>query len=81
MEIKTIPSMIWVNEYNIKFKYETKRKNSKEQIRKITQIDKKTAERDFWLWIQNFNEEKPYRAMLNVEILSIDKVSGRYIEI
>lgn len=81
MQIKKIPSRIWVNDYIIKFKYVTKRNNFKEQSRVISQIDKNMAARDFWIYIQNFNEKMPYRAMLNVEILSVVENNGRFIGI
>ena len=81
MQIKKIPSRVWINDYVIKFKYLTKRNNMKEQLRVISQIDKNMAIRDFWIYIQDFNEKMPYRAMLNVEILSVAENNGRFIEI
>ena len=80
-EIKKIKSNIWVNDFIISFKYDTKRNNHKTQKRIITTIDENMAKRDFWLWINVNNEDKPYRAMLNVNILSIAKGEGRYISL
>jgi transposase len=77
--IKRIFSKIWVDDYLIKFEYDTKRKNHKEQTRLITQINKEAAERDFIIWMDVNNSDKPYRAMLNAQILSITKTNGRYI--
>lgn len=71
--IKSIKSRIDINEYIIEFGYETVRHNNKTQKRKVSNISKVKAIRDFWLWIQCFNEENPYRKMLNVKILSIEK--------
>lgn len=78
-QIKKIKSKIWVCDYIVEFEYDTKRNNHKTQKRLITTIDKKLAERDFWLWINVNNEDKPYRAMTNVKILDIAKREGRYI--
>lgn len=80
-EIKKIKSKIWVDDFIIEFEYDTKRNNHKTQKRMITTTDKKLAERNFWLWINVNNEDKPYRAMLNVNILSIAKGEGRYISL
>ncbi len=80
-EIKKLKSKIWVDDFIIEFEYDTKRNNHKAQKRMITTTDKKLAERDFWLWINVNNEDKPYRAMLNVNILSIVKGEGRYISL
>lgn len=79
-DLKSIPSRIWIDTYYIKFKYTTKRKNEKEQVRKIKQLNEDTAKRDFWIWIQTMSENEPHRAMLNVNILSIEKISGEFIE-
>lgn len=79
--IKKIKSNIWIDDYIIEFSYETKRKNKKVQKRIISHVNEKLATRDFWLWINTFNTDFEYRAMLNVKILSIEKVNGRYIEI
>lgn len=81
MDIKRIYSNIWIDDYIIEFSYETKRKNKKTQKRLITHADEKFATRDFWLWINTFNSENEYRAMLNVEILSVEKINGRYINL
>ena len=81
MEIKKIKSKIWVNDYVIEFEYYTKRNNHKTQKRMITTTDENLAKRDFWLWININNEDKPYRAMLNVNILSVVKGEGRYISL
>jgi hypothetical protein len=77
--IKRIRSKIWVDDFVIEFEYYTKRNNHKTQKRLITTTDPKLAERDFWLWININNEDKPYRAMTNVNILGIAKGEGRYI--
>jgi hypothetical protein len=79
MDIKRIFSKIWVDDYLIKFEYDTKRKNHKEQTRRISHISEDLARRDFIRWIDVNNSDKPYRAMLNVKILSIEKENGRYI--
>lgn len=79
-KIKKIPSRIWINKYNINFEYETKRGNRKSQERYIKQVDKDTAERDFWMWIETMKEKEPHRAMLNVNILSITYVGGKLIK-
>lgn len=79
-DLKSIPSRIWIDTYYIKFKYTTKRKNEKEQVRKIKQLNEDAAKRDFWIWIQTMSENEPHRAMLNVNILSIEKISGEFIE-
>lgn len=81
MDIKRIKSNIWVDDYIIEFAYETKRRNKKTQKRVLTHISEKLATRDFWLWINTFNTDYEYRAMLNVEILSIEKINGRYVEL
>lgn len=81
MNIKKINSNIWVDDYIIEFKYETKRKNKKVQKRLITHATEKLATRDFWLWVNAFNTDYEYRAMLNVEILSVEKINGRYINL
>ncbi|GAA0122228.1 hypothetical protein [uncultured Clostridium sp.] len=81
MKIKKIKSKIWIDDYTIKFEYETKRGNHKAQKRMITTTDKKLAERDFWLWINTMSEDEPHRAMLNVNILSIERGEGRYISL
>ena len=79
--IKSIPSRIWIDTFQIKFEYETKRKNKKEQIRELKQLNQEAAKRDFWIWIQSMSEKEPHRAMLNVNILSVDKVSGEFINL
>ena len=79
MENKKIPSRVWVDAYFITFEYKTKRGNHKSQIRIVEQTNKDLAERDFWIWINTQNEDKPYRAMANVKILDIAKGNGRYI--
>lgn len=79
-DLKNIHSRIWIDTYYIRFKYTTKRKNEKEQVRKIKQLNEDAAKRDFWIWIQTMAENEPHRAMLNVNILSIEKVSGEFIE-
>lgn len=81
MEIKKIESNVWIDDYIIEFSYETKRKNKKTQKRSITHFNEKFATRDFWLWINSFNTDNEYRAMLNVQILSIEKINGRYINL
>lgn len=81
MKIKKIKSKIWIDDYTIKFEYETKRGNHKTQKRMITTTDKKLAERDFWLWINTMSEDEPHRAMLNVNILSVERGEGRYISL
>lgn len=53
--IKSIPSRIWIDTFQIKFEYETKRKNKKEQIREIKQLNQEAAKRDFWIWIQSMS--------------------------
>lgn len=78
---KKLISRIWVDDYYIGFSYTTKRGNPKAQTRVITQIKKEDAERDFWLWVNINNSDKPYRAMLNAKILNIAKVNGRYINL
>lgn len=80
-DLKNIHSRIWIDTYYIRFKYTTKRKNEKEQVRKIKQLNEDAAKRDFWIWIQTMAENEPHRAMLNVNILSIEKVSGEFIEL
>ena len=79
-DLKNIHSTIWIDTHYIRFKYTTKRKNEKEQVRKIKQLNEDAAKRDFWIWIQTMAENEPHRAMLNVNILSIEKVSGEFIE-
>lgn len=79
--IKKLKSQIWISDYIITFSYETKRHNHKEQKRMITTISRQFAERDFWLWINTINEDKPYRAMANVTILDIEEINGRYINL
>lgn len=81
MEVKKIKSRIWVNDYTISFEYDTKRNNHKNQQRVITTTDEELVKRDFWLWVQVNNEDKPYRAMTNVKILDIAKGEGRYISL
>lgn len=81
MEVKRLKSKIWVDDYIITFSYITKRNNDKQQKRLITTISKEAAEKDFWLWVNVMNGDKPYRAMGNVKILSIVKENGRYIEL
>lgn len=81
MEYKSIPSEIWVNTFLIRYSYETKRKNKKEQIRKIKQIDESKAKIDFWHWLESMAEKEPHRAMFNVNILSIEKVNGEFIKL
>lgn len=79
--IKRLKSKIWVDDYIITFTYKTKRNNEKWQKRLITNVNKESAVKDFWLWIQVNNGDKPYRAMTNVKILDIAKENGRYIEV
>lgn len=79
--VKKIKSKIWVNDFTINFEYDTKRGNHRAQKRVITTTDENMAKRDFWLWIQTNNNDKPYRAMLNVNILSIAKGEGQYISL
>lgn len=81
MEIKKIESNLWIDDYIIEFSYETKRRNKKSQKRLISHFDEKLAIRDFWLWINTFNTDNEYRAMLNVQILSVEKINGRYINL
>lgn len=81
MELKKIKSKIWVNDYTISFEYDTKRNNHKIQERIITTIDEESAKRDFWIWSDINNTDKPYRAMANVKILDIAKGEGRYISL
>lgn len=81
MELKKIKSKIWVNDYTISFEYDTKRNNHKTQERIITTIDEESAKRDFWIWSDINNTDKPYRAMANVKILDIAKGEGRYINL
>lgn len=78
---KKLISRIWVDDYYIGFSYATKRGNQKGQTRVVTQIKKEDAERDFWLWININNSDKPYRAMFNVKILNVAKTNGRYINL
>lgn len=59
-DLKSIPSRIWIDTYYIKFKYTTKRKNEKEQVRKIKQLNEDAAKRDFWIWIQTMSENEPH---------------------
>lgn len=79
--VKKIKSKIWVNDFTINFEYDTKRGNHRTQKRVITTTDENMAKRDFWLWIQANYSDKPYRAMLNVNILSIAKGEGQYISL
>lgn len=79
--IKSIPSRIWINSYEIKFSYETKRKNKKEQTRQVKQLDENQAKRDFYIWLDTMKEKEPHRAMFNVNILDIAKIGGEFIEI
>lgn len=79
--IKKIKSKIWVEDYIITFAYKTKRNNDKQQKRMITTTSKELAERDFWLWVNVLNGDKPYRAMSNVKILFVANENGRYIEL
>lgn len=69
--IKRIPSAIYSNDYLINFSYETVRHNKKEQTVVVKAYSKENAEKAFWIWMQSKNEETPYRAMLNVKILSV----------
>lgn len=79
--IKRIPSKIWMEDYIIKFEYDTLRKNHKEQERLITQTTEESAKRDFWIWLDIMKEKEPQRKMLNANILSITKTNGRYISL
>ena len=58
----------------IKFSYNTSRGKSKEDIR-IFVLNHKPSDNDlineFNLWISNYNEQYPYRALLNHEIISV----------
>ncbi|MEG2918859.1 MAG: hypothetical protein RR851_13100 [Clostridium sp.] len=81
VEIKKIKSEIWVDDYIIHFEYDTKRNNHKSQSRIITTTSEDLCKRDFYKWKMINNEDKPYRAMLNVKILSIEKCEGRYISL
>lgn len=81
LKIKRIKSEIWVNDYIVNFEYDTKRNNHKTQSRMITTTDEELCKRYFYTWIMVNNEDKPYRAMLNVKILSIEKGEGRYISL
>lgn len=77
--IKKIQSTIAINEYVINFSYETKRGNKKEQKRSIKALDEENAKTNFMIWLMTYNEDFSYRAMLNVKILSIEKINTSYI--
>lgn len=79
VNIKNIPSRVWINDYRIKFEYDTTRKNHRTQERNIRQNDEESAKRDFWIWIDTMKEKEPHRGMLNVNILSIEHVGGQII--
>lgn len=77
---KNIPSKIEVFTYKIKFTYKTVRGNEKEQERLIKATNSRYAKQQWQLWIWDFNEKYPYRAMSNAKILDIVLVASEYIE-
>lgn len=79
--LKKIKSRIWIKRFVLKFEYDTKRGNHKEQEREIFQLDEESAKRDFHIWINTMKEQEPHRAMLNVNILSVVEDGGKLIEL
>ena len=56
--------------YKVKLRYFTRRNNEKKDYRYIVAPSKEDAERKMLLAINEYNEQYPHRALLNVEILS-----------
>ncbi|SHJ12500.1 hypothetical protein [Clostridium magnum] len=69
---KIIDIPIKLNYYKIKFSYKTKRGHHRENYKYVPSIvlDDAEAKFSFTEWINEFNRKFPYRALLNVSILS-----------
>lgn len=67
---RIIDTVIKLNYYKIRFNYKTKRRNNKEDYRFINAVDEVEAKFKFIEYQNEFNKKYPYRALLNVKILS-----------
>lgn len=78
-----ISSEVKVPVWQIKYSYLTARNNEKTSIKYIlaAESDYDIIEAEFWEYIKAINENLPYRAISNVEILDIDYMGECFIEL
>lgn len=78
-----ISSEVKVPVWQIKYSYLTARNNEKTSIKYIlaAESDYDIVEVEFWEYIKAINENLPYRAISNVEILDIDYMGECFIEL
>lgn len=69
--MRRIVSKIEVNVYEVEFTYTTTRGNWKKQTWEVPALSEKGAETQLKIHLLDYNNEHPYRAYLNVEILRI----------
>lgn len=67
---KILDIPIKLDYYKIKFSYKTTRGNKKEDYRFVNAVDDVEAKTRFIEYQNEFNKKYPYRALLNVQILS-----------
>lgn len=78
---KFVKSTAEVSLYEVKYKYETKRKNSRINEKYVIAPTKRDAELIVEKDIEEMNEKYPYRALLNVDILSSKRIGNLKLEI
>ncbi len=70
--MKFIEEDLKLNVYKIRYTYKTNRSNPKENTKYTIAINKEEARFKFIEYINNFNIQKPYRAISNVKILDVE---------
>ena len=67
--------------FQVVYSYKTKRANLKENHKYVVSEDSTDATYKFVEYINEFNKEYPYRAILNVKILKVKSVGNLIISI
>lgn len=71
---KFIEKKITFKVYKVKYTYKTNKGNPKENEKYLIADYEERAKLDFIEYINNFNKEKPFRAISNVKILDIELI-------
>ena len=70
--MKFIEEDIKFNVYKIRYTYKTNKNNPKENYKYTMAENQEEARFKFIEYINNFNKQKPYRAISNVKILDVE---------
>lgn len=79
--MRRILNKIQVPVFEIEVSYDTQRGNNRTQNFRVAALDEYKAKQKIEIWIWSFNEKHPYRAYLNVKILSVKQLNTEEVEI